>query len=131
MCVRACVCAQASRFHSHAHGTRAFTARLAPAHSYITRTATWEQFPHGQWDADHVDRRFDVFRGDDVALYAGCVRARAQRLGEWSKLPMMMALPLASVYGGSEERRAVWGEAIVTEEDVHSVFAAYVVGRVP
>jgi len=70
--------------------------------SYLTRTASWDEFPNGRW-------------GD----------FRSPAFGELSHHLVGDSM------GPAAERRRLWGEALVTVEDLGDVFAHYVLGEIP
>lgn len=70
--------------------------------SYVDRTATWDEFPNGRW-------------GD----------ARSPAFGDLSDTHFY------SQVGSVSERRAAWGDAILSTEEVYEVFERYVSGSIP
>jgi methylenetetrahydrofolate reductase (NADPH) len=71
--------------------------------SYLSRTATWDEFPNGRWG----DARSPAF--GDLSDYHLC----------------------SFKTGKPADRRAIWGDAPKTLSDVYEVFARYIEGTVP
>lgn len=70
--------------------------------SYIQRTTTWDEFPNGRW-------------GDN----------RSPAFGELSDIHVFRSV------GSPEARRAMWGETLLSFQDVYHVFQQYVEGKIP
>lgn len=71
--------------------------------SYLSRTATWDEYPNGRW-------------GD----------ARSPAFGDITESHFY-----AVAVGHVEERRVAWGEAPMTHDDVYGVFVKYIKGEIP
>lgn len=71
--------------------------------SYVARTEVWDEFPNGRW-------------GD----------GRSPAFGELSDSHFYRF-----TVGSKQDRRAMWGEAPISEQEVYDVFAAYVDGKIP
>jgi methylenetetrahydrofolate reductase (NADPH) len=71
--------------------------------SYVTRTRVWDEFPNGRW-------------GD----------GRSPAFGELSDTHF-----LRFKVGSKADRRAMWGEVLLSKEEVFAVFAKYIEGRIP
>lgn len=71
--------------------------------SYLSRTEEWDEFPNGRW-------------GD----------GRSPAFGELSDYHFV-----DTSLGSREDRRAMWGEAPLKEEEVFEAFAKYVRGEIP
>jgi len=71
--------------------------------SYVTRTASWDEFPNGRWG----DSRSPAF-GDLTDYHLSALHA------------------IKSV-----DRKKTWGEELKTEEDVYHVFLQYCTGEIP
>ncbi len=71
--------------------------------SYIKRTVNWDEFPNGRW-------------GDN----------RSPAYGELSDSHFFRP-----VEGKKEDLLAMWGDVLVTAEDVYEVFAKYLEGKIP
>jgi len=72
--------------------------------SYLSRTEEWDEFPNGRW-------------GD----------GRSPAFGELSDYRFVDT----SLGGSREDRRAMWGEAPLEEEEVFEAFVKYVQGKIP
>jgi methylenetetrahydrofolate reductase (NADPH) len=72
-------------------------------HSYMDRTARWDEFPNGRWG-----------------------NAASPAFGDLSDYHLY---PFKA--GRKAERRALWGEAPATPLDIFNVFAGFVRGKVP
>lgn len=72
--------------------------------SYVMRTEDWDEFPNGRW-------------GDSTS----------PAFGELSNMSHFYAFSL----GTDDDRRAMLGENLRTEQDVYDVFAGYIEGKIP
>jgi methylenetetrahydrofolate reductase (NADPH) len=71
--------------------------------SYIQRTDSWDRYANGRWGG-----------------------ADSPAFGEFSESDI-----LGAQWGSAAERRAMWGDALLTVQEVYNVFALYVGGLVP
>lgn len=100
--------------------------------SYITRTFDWDEFPNGRWGDNRSPAYGEL---NHLPFFHPKVEQEEDSLNLLKKNHLLNTFIVSSndllVASNRDTRLAMWGESLVSEEEVFDVFAKYLEGKIP